>query len=56
MNVGTPEIIWFVLAGLSLLAGAILDGEPRKGKHSLAGAMLSACISFGLLWWGGFFA
>lgn len=56
MNIGPPEIIWFCLVGLSLLGGVVLDGEPKKGNHSLAVSMLNVCLSFGLLWWGGFFA
>lgn len=56
MSVGWPEGIWFGLAALALLLTAVNGGEPRTGKHSLALAMLSTGIMFGLLYWGGFFA
>jgi len=56
MNIGTPEIAYFCLTGLNLLAAAVLDGEPKKGKWSLSAQMLSSAMGFGLLWWGGFFA
>lgn len=56
MNIGWPEGIWFALLALSLVIGVAKDGEPRTGKHSLAGTMLNAALAFGLLYWGGFFS
>jgi len=56
MNIGWPEGIWFGLAVLSLLAAAVLDGNPKTGNHSLAASMLSTALGFGLLYWGGFFS
>lgn len=56
MSVGWPEGIWFAMMGLYLLGAALLDGQPKRDRHSLSLAMLSAALSFGLLWWGGFFA
>ncbi len=56
MNVGTPEIIWFCLVAINLLIALAKDGEPRTGKHNLAGTMLAFGLSFGLLYWGGFFS
>jgi hypothetical protein len=56
MNIGWPEGIWFGLAALALIMGIAQDGEPKTGKHSLTERMLSVGISFGLLYWGGFFS
>lgn len=56
MNIGWPEGIVLGLMGLNLFLTAVLDGEPRTGKHSSSSAMGGALISFGLLYWGGFFA
>lgn len=49
-----PQIIWLVLAGLSLFMHAAKDGEPR-GNYDFSGAIAAAAISFGILYWGGFF-
>jgi len=50
-----PQITWLCLTGFSLFVAAVLDGEPRKTKHSLALSMFGAALSFGLLYFGGFF-
>lgn len=55
-HVGWPQGIWFGLVAFRLLFAVALDGEPRKGKHSLSQAMLGSGLGFGLLYWGGFFA
>lgn len=56
MNVGWPEGILLALLALNILATAALDGKPRTGTHSFPLAVCAGAISFGLLWWGGFFA
>ena len=56
MNVGWPEGIWLTLAGITLLAYVALDGKPKTGSYSLAVGMLNFALSFGLLYWGGFFS
>lgn len=56
MNIGWPEGIWIANAVIILLVAAANDGEPRRGKHSLAGAMLGTGLAFALMYWGGFFA
>jgi hypothetical protein len=56
MNIGWPEGIWLGLAGLTLLGYLLQDGKPKEGNWSLGVGMLNFGISFGLLWWGGFFA
>ena len=56
MHVGWPQGIWIAFAVLGLIIGAALDGEPRTGKHKFAPSLVSIGLTFGLLYWGGFFA
>lgn len=56
MNIGWPEGIWIGLAILGLVMGAIQDGEPKTGTHKFAVTFVSVLLTFGLLYWGGFFA
>ena len=56
MNIGWPEGILLAIIAFNLLVKVLVDGEPRTGKHSLAGGMLDAMILVALLYWGGFFA
>jgi len=55
MNIGWPESIMLGIIVFSLLVTAMVEGEPKTGKHSLALKMLDAIITLGLLYWGGFF-
>lgn len=55
MHIGWPQGIWLGLAALSVLVHAGKDGEPRNEKYNFGLQLCSAMITFGLLYWGGFF-
>lgn len=55
MHVGWPQGICIGLTLFNLTCAAIQDGEPKKGNHSLSISLLGTLISYGLLYWGGFF-
>lgn len=55
MVIEWPQIIWFGLVAFCLVWEAANDGSPKTGKHNLALSMLAYGLSFGLMWWGGFF-
>lgn len=48
-------IIYLVLVGLNLLAGAYLHGKPKTGKFNFFTIALAYSISLVLLYFGGFF-
>lgn len=48
-------IIYLVLVGLNLLAGAYLHGKPKKDKYNFFTTVLAYSISLALLYFGGFF-
>jgi len=50
-----PQIIWIVLAAMSLLASAYYHGKPLMRKVNLFEKLLMVSIHVGLLLWGGFF-
>lgn len=52
---GTPQIIWFVLIGLSLGADIARHGKPKTGAHNANHSAIALALGAGLLWWGGFF-
>jgi hypothetical protein len=56
MNIGWPEGIILGFMAVNVFGSAVLDGEPRTGKHKFAVSICSAAVSFGLLYWGGFFS
>jgi hypothetical protein len=56
MKIQAPEIIYIVLASLSLGITAVKNGEPRKGKINFAAVIISQALTFGILYWGGFFS
>jgi hypothetical protein len=51
-----PALIYLVLIAHSLGIGMEKHGKPRTGNHSFGWQFISAVISCGLLYWGGFFA
>lgn len=55
MNLHWPQYVWIGLAALSLTCGAVLDGQPKKGKHHFSAALLGRMFGAWLLWCGGFF-
>lgn len=50
---GAPQVIWIVLAILALVLTWLGNGLPST--ISFKRCALSAVVSLGLLWWGGFF-
>jgi len=50
-----PQIIVLVLIVLSLGINMAQHGTPKTGKNSFWVSLVSAAITLGLLWWGGFF-
>lgn len=54
LAIGWPQIIWIVLAGLSLGISCAKNGEPR-GPYSAIGTLIGIILGCALLWWGGFF-
>jgi len=52
---GWPEWVWVGVTVFNLIGTAVLDGEPKRSKHSLALMMLSTAIGAALLYFGGFF-
>lgn len=55
MNMGWPEWIWVALMFYNAAVFAINDGKPRS-KYNFNLFVVSVPLSFGLLYWGGFFA
>lgn len=55
MSVGWPQGIMLALLFLSICVHASKNGQPREGHYDLGTALLSAAITVGLLFWGGFF-
>lgn len=51
---GAPQIITIALMSINLLLASYLHGEPR-GNVNFWHNYFSACITVGLLIWGGFF-
>lgn len=56
MNIGWPEGIYIGLTCLSLLLAAVMDGDPKTGTHKFSVTFVGTLLTFGLLYWGGFFA
>jgi len=52
---GAPQIIWVVLAVISLCCSAFLHGHERLGTHSFPVDFVGRLLTFALLYWGGFF-
>ena len=49
-----PQIIVLALSGISVLAGAMRHGHPRK-DYDFRDGLLKLFILNGLLFWGGFY-
>lgn len=54
INLGIPQIIWFVMVIFGLIYETINHGKPRE-PHNAYTFAIGAVISFLLLYWGGFF-
>lgn len=50
-----PAIIYLSLTGIGLLASAYMHGKPREGVYNFWVSAVATVITFGLLFWGGFF-
>jgi hypothetical protein len=50
-----PQYTAVSLYVLSVVMAAVLDGEPKTGKHSFATSVVGTAFSAWLLWCGGFF-
>ena len=52
----TPQIIWIVLAGLSVGISLAMHGEKIDYKYSFYRKVSQVGVMVGLLYWGGFFS
>lgn len=55
MYVGWPQLIYLILAGISLGIHAALHGEDRKHPYDFGSTLFGESLLILLLWWGGFF-
>ena len=53
---GTPQIIWIVLAAVGLGLHLAKDGEPKPEKWSFSRCLIGVLFYALLLWWGSFFS
>lgn len=51
-----PQVIVLALMGMSVCAAAYLHGKPKTGEHNFLVEFINNALTFGLLWWGGFFS
>lgn len=52
---GAPQTIYLILAGVTLLAAIIKNGQVKIARYSLFETALGIGLTVGLLKWGGFF-
>lgn len=52
---GWPQVIYLALLLYGVLDATAHHGEPKRGNNNGWITMVSACISAGLMYWGGFF-
>lgn len=52
---GTPQIIYIIVASIHLLLTAHMHGKPKEGKYNIWIALIGAGLGFTLLIAGGFF-
>ena len=55
MRVGIPQIIWLVLAVLSVGIALAKNGERKKENYSFFTALIATIIEIIILSYGGFF-
>lgn len=55
MYLGIPQIIMLALMVFNITLNIVKDGEPKDEKYSFITTLIATAISFGLLYWGGFF-
>lgn len=51
----TPQMIYIILAAMSLGINLVRHGQDKEGKESFWVHLIAATITFSLLYWGGFF-
>lgn len=56
MVIGIPQIIYFILQAVSLIAGFVFHGKPQKGKTSVWTTIIATLIAWWLYTAGGAFA
>lgn len=52
---GWPQIIYLALLLYGVIDEATHHGETKTGRRNGWATLISACISSGLAYWGGFF-
>jgi len=55
IKLGAPQVIWLVLLLINLMINAVNHGKPKEGFDNITYSIIDACLSIGLLIWGGFF-
>lgn len=50
------QIVWIVLAVISIVCSFIMDGQPKTGRHNFAWDLFGIAFNFWLLYFGGFWA
>ena len=49
-----PQLTWAGVVSFNLLAAIVLDGEPKKGRHSFSIDLFATILGSFILWQGGF--
>lgn len=55
VNMGAPQTIYLILAGVALLGALVKNGTVKVARYSFWQTALGVGITIGLLSWGGFF-
>ncbi len=55
MTLHAPQLIMLVLMTVALGISLSEHGQERRGTKNFFTDLIATIISFGLLWWGGFF-
>lgn len=50
-----PQIVWIILAGISLGTAAAKHGEKKEGTFSVGTTLIGVGLMFFILYSGGFF-
>lgn len=51
---GTPQVVWIVLAAIGVTLHMVKHGE--RTTYNFVASVIATAISAGILYWGGFFA
>lgn len=55
MSLHWPQYVWLAFAAFGLIAGAVMDGQAKRGTTRFSHSLLGVLFSAWLLWCGGFF-